>query len=357
MGYWLAEHDRCAGLINRKALDMSLVGIIANPASGKDIRRLVAYGSVFDNQEKIRIVRRILLGLQSAGIRRIAYMPDFHGIVERAVDGLQIDLSVARLQFDTKADQRDSIEAARLLHQREAGCIVTLGGDGTNRVVAKGAGQVPILPLSTGTNNVFPFMIEGTVAGLAAGLIATAKVTREEGCFHSTRLEVVVDGRVADIALVDAVVSKDVFVGSRAIWKIDKIEQVFLNRCCPASIGFSAIGGMVRSISPQEPCGLHLTLGSGGQPVTAPIAPGVIENVSVRDMHLMAVGESVDIHVAPSVIALDGEREVEIKKGQKTSIRLSANGPRVVDVEKTMASAMEKKIFAPAVFGRRPGSF
>jgi hypothetical protein len=28
------------------------VGIIANPASGKDIRRLVAYGTVFDNQEK-----------------------------------------------------------------------------------------------------------------------------------------------------------------------------------------------------------------------------------------------------------------------------------------------------------------
>jgi predicted polyphosphate/ATP-dependent NAD kinase len=29
------------------------VGIIANPASGKDIRRLVAYGSVFDNNEKV----------------------------------------------------------------------------------------------------------------------------------------------------------------------------------------------------------------------------------------------------------------------------------------------------------------
>ena len=29
---------------------MSLVGIIANPASGTDIRRLVAYGSVFINR-------------------------------------------------------------------------------------------------------------------------------------------------------------------------------------------------------------------------------------------------------------------------------------------------------------------
>ena len=32
------------------------VGIIANPASGKDIRRLVAFGSVFDNEEKVSIV-------------------------------------------------------------------------------------------------------------------------------------------------------------------------------------------------------------------------------------------------------------------------------------------------------------
>jgi hypothetical protein len=32
---------------------MSRVGIIANPAAGKDIRRLVAHGSTFDNNEKI----------------------------------------------------------------------------------------------------------------------------------------------------------------------------------------------------------------------------------------------------------------------------------------------------------------
>ena len=50
---------------------MSIVGIIANPASGKDIRRLVAYGSVFDNQEKVRMVRRILLGLDAVGVDQV----------------------------------------------------------------------------------------------------------------------------------------------------------------------------------------------------------------------------------------------------------------------------------------------
>ena len=44
------------------------VGCIANPMAGKDIRRLVAYSSRIDNQEKVNIVRRILLGLESAGV-------------------------------------------------------------------------------------------------------------------------------------------------------------------------------------------------------------------------------------------------------------------------------------------------
>jgi len=42
---------------------MSKVGIIANPASGKDIRRLVAYASLVDNRERTNLVRRIILGI------------------------------------------------------------------------------------------------------------------------------------------------------------------------------------------------------------------------------------------------------------------------------------------------------
>ncbi len=67
---------------------MSKVGIIANPASGKDIRRLVAYGSVFDNQEKVNIVRRALMGLKAVGIEEVLCMPDYYNIVTRALDGL-----------------------------------------------------------------------------------------------------------------------------------------------------------------------------------------------------------------------------------------------------------------------------
>ncbi|MDA8212194.1 MAG: ATP-NAD kinase, partial [Clostridia bacterium] len=52
---------------------MSTVGIIANPASGKDIRRLVAHATVVDNIEKVNLVRRILLGLQAVGVKQVLF--------------------------------------------------------------------------------------------------------------------------------------------------------------------------------------------------------------------------------------------------------------------------------------------
>jgi predicted polyphosphate/ATP-dependent NAD kinase len=326
----------------RKIERMSLVGIIANPASGTDIRRLVAYGSIFNNQEKVRIVRRILLGLEAAGVRQVSYMPDYYGIVDRALDSLKTGMDISALVFKTRADQRDSRRAAEMLMENGAGCIVTLGGDGTNRVVAKGTCRVPILPVSTGTNNVFPYMIEGTIAGLAAGLIATGKVSRKQGTFTSTRLEVLVEGQSVDTALVDAVVCDDMFIGSRAVWKMDKIRQIFLNRCSPATIGFSAIGGMLRAIAAADPISMHLKLGSTGQPVTAPIAPGVVETVSVETVQLMTPGQTVGITFNPCILALDGEREIEIKRGQQASIRLATDGPLVVDVDRTMAVASQE---------------
>ena len=139
---------------------MATVGIIANPASGKDIRRLVAHGSVFNNLEKVNIVRRVLLGLQATGVEQIIFMPDYFGIGARAIDGLKLVLKTSILKMDLRGTQEDSTEAADRFREMQVGCIITLGGDGTNRAVAKGCGKIPILPISTGTNNVFPYMIE-----------------------------------------------------------------------------------------------------------------------------------------------------------------------------------------------------
>jgi hypothetical protein len=69
--------------------------------------------------------------------------------------------------------------------------------------------------------------------------------------------------------------------------------------------------------------------------------------VSVETVQLMAPGEEVDITFNPCVLALDGEREIEIKRGQKATIRLATDGPLVVDVDRTMAFARRNKILAP----------
>ena len=73
------------------------VGIIANPASGRDIRRLVAHGAVFNNDEKVNIVRRVLLGLEAVGVERVFFMPDSFSIGPKALDGLQTKLDVSIL--------------------------------------------------------------------------------------------------------------------------------------------------------------------------------------------------------------------------------------------------------------------
>ena len=90
--------------------------------------------------------------------------------------------------------------------------------------------------------------------------------------------------------------------------------------------------------------------------MTAPIAPGIVETVSVETVHLMAPGQEVDIIINPCVLALDGEREIEIKRGQQVAIRLGTDGPLVVDVDRTMASAMRNKILAPQ-YGKNPLTF
>lgn len=304
----------------------------------------MAFGSVFDNQEKVRIVRRVLLGLAAVGVERICYMPDYFGIVPRAVESLKYKSPLFPLNFKATASQEDSTTAGRMMAERGVDCIITLGGDGTNRAVAKGATSVPLLPISTGTNNVFPAMVEGTIAGLAAGLVAQKRVPLEEAAVFSTMLEVLLDGRMVDIALVDAAVYDDPFIGSRAVWDMDKVRQIFLNRAEPDSIGLSAIGGLIHPIRPEEPFGLNLVLGQSGRRITAPVAPGTVKTVSLALEEVMVLNEEVGVVVRPSVLALDGEREIEIREDQAAAVRLKKDGPIIVDVHRTMNSAMNRGV-------------
>ena len=155
---------------------MATVGIIANPAAGKDIRRIVAQGRFVPNNEKINILKRVLAGLDAVGVESVLFMPDSGMLGRGALDGSNFKFETEFIDIPVFHAEEDSTRAAAHMRDRGVGCVITLGGDGTNRAVAKDLAEVPILPISTGTNNVFPSMIEGTVAGMAAGLLSQGVV-------------------------------------------------------------------------------------------------------------------------------------------------------------------------------------
>ncbi|MSQ07839.1 MAG: ATP-NAD kinase [Dehalococcoidia bacterium] len=335
---------------------MITVGIIANPAAGKDIRRLVAHGRVVSNQEKANTLRRVFAGLVASGVERILVMPDMSGLARPAAEDNKGRIKVEYLDMAPAESQHDSTRAARAMADQGVKCIITLGGDGTNRVVAKGCRESPIVPISTGTNNVFPQMVEGTLAGLAAGAVATGAAPLDKVSRRSKTIEIFVDGKATDIALVDAAVTYQAFVGARAVWQAENLAELFLTRAEPASIGLSSVGSRLRPVEIDEPHGLYIRLsgepGHNATTVRAPVAPGVISDIEIKEWSLLKPGDRYEVTVCPGTVALDGEREVELLPRHKAEIALSMNGPRVVDVALTHALLAATSAAAVAARGR-----
>ncbi len=331
---------------------MNSVGVIANPASGKDIRRLVAHGTVFNNNEKVNIVRRLLLGLEATGVKRAWIMPDSFCIGKKALDGLDLGFDASILPMPVTFSCEDSTQASARMVAEHVNCIVTLGGDGTNRAVAKTSGNVPLMPISTGTNNVFPTMVEGTVAGIAAGLVACGLAN--EAVRKVPRLDVFcVDSQQAghsdvpdDIALVDAAIYDDQFIASRAIWDASKIKAVISTSAKAGTIGLSSIGAHILGENGSSEHGLYLRLEPGGQEVLAPIAPGLIRRVSLAEYRLLSPSDEVIlVRREPCVLALDGEREIELKADAAVRVRFNLNGPKVINAHKAIDVAAKAGVF------------
>ena len=338
---------------------MTTVGIIANPAASKDIRRLVAQGRVVPDWEKVNIVRRALLGMQSVGVERVTAMPDSSHLVRRAADDPQLDIDVELLRMPALYNEGDTIRAAAAMSEQGVACVITLGGDGTNRAVASGARDLPIVAISTGTNNVFPVMVEGTTAGIAAGLVATGSVPLSSAAVRSKTIAVIVDGEDRDIALVDVALSRERFVATRAIWDMNTIYEVFLTRAEPSSIGLSSIGARLAALSLDEPGGLHYRIAQGrhtdegadasqadGQiNVLAPIAPGSVPVVGIESWQRIGDGQRVTIEQRHSTVALDGERSFSVTPGNCLEIEIRRDGPPVVNVDATLRHAAASGVF------------
>ncbi len=319
------------------------VGVVANPLAGRDIRRLVGEASVLPTQERVAVVRRVLRGLAAAGGDRVLYLADAAGITEVAVRGAALPLRCEPLPIQVRGTATDSIRAGRLLGAAGVAAIVTLGGDGTNRAVAKGCGATPLIPVATGTNNVFSTMIDGTVAGLAAGRLATGAAEPAAVCRRSKRIEVSWAGDT-DFALIDAAVCLDRFAGARAVWDPGRITTLVLARAEPWAVGLSSIGGQLRCVADQDPLGLLVEVGPGPA-VRAVLAPGLVVDVPIRDWRPLALGEEVWLEAGGGTIALDGERELTAPG--RVGARVTRGGPLVVDIRAALTHGG---------VGRPPGS-
>ena len=325
---------------------MRAVGLVANPASGKDIRRLAGKASVFDNREKLAIVRRAVIGAIAAGARRFVYMSDSHGIVKQAIAETTIPRGVRfeALPSSGTASAMDTIVAAEQMAQKDCAVVLVLGGDGTNRAFVRGWRDATLVSLSTGTNNVFPVMAEATVAGMALGLIAAGTVASRLVATQAKVIDVDIEEAEQDIALIDAVITRDAFIGAKALLDPSQLKEALLCRAEPAAVGITSLGGLVRPVSDKDDFGLHLTFAKGGRQLLAPMGPGMFAKVEIGKTRLVKFDQAVKAS-GPSVIALDGERERVIDPGQRIEMRISRRGPWVVDLAATLQRAAKQKIF------------
>ena len=324
------------------------LGVVANPMSGRDIRRLVARASVFPNAEKANMVLRLAAAAGTLGVRRVLVSTDAFGVAAAVLRATQRrrdrdrwpELIFLELPAPT-GTAADTRAAVALMRAAGAAAIVLLGGDGTVRAAAPELADVPLVALSTGTNNAFPQLAEATVAGMAAALVATGAVT--DGVWRAKVLRVTA-GRRTEPALVDACVSVVPHVGARALWQVEPLRELYCAFAEPHAVGLSGIAAQLLPTARTDPHGVAVRLGPGGCTVLAPIAPGVLAEVAVAEVSALPVGETRASRVAAGTVAVDGERELEFGPGTPVRVTLSADGPRVVDVHAVLRDAAERRL-------------
>jgi predicted polyphosphate/ATP-dependent NAD kinase len=324
------------------------VGIIANPAAGKDIRRLVAHASPTSDAAKIGVVRRAVLGAIDAGATRIVVAPDRHNLSTRAIEGLSFDANVTIEVIDeeTYGIRADTTAMAMGMAKRNVDALIVLGGDGTHRDVAKGWLDAPIVAVSTGTNNVFPRSVDATLAGVAAGLVASGRVPFTDVAFRAKVLHVQMgDGSPDDLALVDLALTSGQFIGSRAVWDPMTLRAVVACIAEPASVGLSAVAGLLHPLDRRIPgavCVLMDGPDAAVGSVRAPLAPGLFFDVGYTSVALV---DDCTVLRGPGVLSFDGERDRLLAEGATAMVCVRTDGPWVIDVDQCVRVAAQSHVF------------
>ena len=320
------------------------IGLIVNPKSGKDVRRIISHASTMTNYEKVNIVKRILLGIIAIGARWVVYMPDSKNLVGNAFRLIdkKDHLNVNPLNIPIVGNEEDTIRATKEMVKIGVGVIITLGGDGTNRLIAKTTSNVVLLPISTGTNNIFPNFIEGTKAGMAAGIFVknfNNEADKKNICLKAKMIHVEFNGCIEN-ALIDFAISSSVHLGSRAIWDPKNLCHLFVTQADTGAIGLTGILGSIMPVSKIDPFGAYAKMGNK-KFVKAILASGKINKVGIDFIERINLGIEKKIYLKKGSLWADGEK-ITIIDDQEIIISVNKHGPKILDLKSLFKMSVNK---------------
>jgi len=323
------------------------VGLVCNPRSGKDVRRAFGRASADTNESKRNQLQRIVVGAAAAGARRFLWVDDLFSVSRGALETLGVDVVRERLDIGPiKTAPDDTLRAVVAMRAAGCGALVVLGGDGTNRLVAQAWPDAPLVPLSTGTNNVFPERVEATLAGAAAGLVAAGRLALDEVAARAKVVRVRWPDGDQSLGVIDAVLVVDDHVGSLLPFEPEKIRGVVLSRAEPDSVGMSPIGGLLVPSRRDDDfsVAVRCTAPGEGRPLRVPISPGLYRTAFVDEARAIRLGEEVVLE-GPGIVELDGDRERVLRPGERALARVERDGPFVIDVGRALTLAATRGLY------------
>ena len=297
------------------------------------------------HEAKRDIVARIAAGADSVGVNEIYIVDEPFRIASMALDWMPLKAKVVTLEIELHHDATDTERAVRAFVGEGVEVIVSLGGDGTNRIIARSAPQLELIPLSTGTNNVFPSMVEPTTAGVVAALAAMGRFSDDAARGIRNRAKVLhtafSDG-ISDIALIDAVQLRDDFVGNLLPYDEAKLKKILLTRALPDRVGMSPVGGLISVVEEKDDFGLLVEVSEMEDSeifIRVPLSPGFFKDVAISRSQRVDLGEKVTFE-GEGILALDGDREHKLGNKRSVAATIRRDGPWVYDVGAAMRYAV-----------------
>ncbi len=314
------------------------LAICVNPMSGRDVRRLAARATNMTFEAKRDIVARVAAGADAVGVTDIYVTREPFRIASLALEYMELNAKVHVLDTPISNDARDTERAVRAFADVGCDTLVSLGGDGTNRAIVRAVPDINLVPLSTGTNNVFPLLLEPTIAGMVAGLSAAQRLPRDVLAQRVKVLRIRTSDGVDDVGLIDAALLRNDFVGNFLPFDAQRLARILLTRAEPDSVGMSPIGGFLDPVDGAADCGLLVEMGEGRR-FLAPLSPGLFREVSVASHARIPLHTPVIFH-GPGVLALDGDRDYKLSEERTATITVARDGPWVYDMRAAMHHAV-----------------